>query len=173
VSARRDLYLLGVFQVPPPARPGALQDLTDLPAAPRLATDSGAVPPLSRFRKFIFTFRGGFRAGTSHWGDGNRKPEAPKRPTTSLKDRTMKQPINIETTRFSALRAFVLVLLLLGFLPSLRAAQFGLFTYEQVGEAIEITGHPPRRLRVLLLHRSDPRHFPSSVTRIDSVSGNG
>ena len=85
----------------------------------------------------------------------------------------MKPSLTRETTWGSTLRAFCLGLVLLGFLPSLRAQQFGLFTYRQVGEAIEITGHPPRRLRVLLLHRSDPRHFPSSVTRIGSVSGNG
>lgn len=62
----------------------------------------------------------------------------------------------LEATRLSALRAFGLGLLLLGFLPQLRAEQFGLFTYQRVEDAVEITSYPRDAV--------GPVEIPASIT---------
>lgn len=54
----------------------------------------------------------------------------------------MKPSFALETNWGAILRAFCLGLVLLGVLPSLRAQQLGLLTYEKVGNAVQIIGYP-------------------------------
>jgi hypothetical protein len=95
------------------------------------------------------------------------------------------------TKRGPTLRTLCLCLLLVGLLPSLRAGQFGLFTYERVEDTIEITGYPqdavgaveiPAVIEGLPVTRLGPKTFsgctnlthitiPESITQIGSIPG--